>query len=142
MGSNGPEAMDAVATFQALIDRYLAAYEAHDAVGCAALYATDGEVYSPFGAPAHGPAEIEAEHRRWFEDGETNKTMAVTRAGIDGNLGYCLVWFEADVPGQDGGTERFRGTSLNVMERRSDGVWTIKLTSLNEVQEPGTESDT
>lgn len=117
--------MDAVATFQPLIDRYLAAYEAHDAAGCAALYA----------------AEIEAEHRRWFEDGETDKTMAVTRAGIDGDLGYCLVHFEANVPGPKGGTDRFCGTSLNAMERRSDGVWTIKLTSLNELVEHDTDQD-
>lgn len=133
--------MDAVATFQPLIDRYLAAYEAHDAAGCAALYAADGVVHSPFGPPANGPAEIEAEHRRWFEDGETDKTMAVTRAGIDGDLGYCLVHFEADVPGPNGGTDRFCGTSLNVMERRSDGVWTIKLTSLNELVEHDTDQD-
>ena len=73
--------------------------------------------------PADGRAEIEAEHRRWFEDGETNKTMAVTRAGIDGDLGYCLVHFEADVPGEGGGNERFRGTSLNVMQRGA--AWSL-----------------
>lgn len=133
--------MDPVATFQAVIDRYLAACAAADAAGCAALYAENGEVHSPFGPPAIGQAQIEAAHLSWFEDGETNKLMAVTRAGTDGNLGDCLVGFEADVPGENGHMERFRGTSLNVMERRSDGVWTIKLTSPNELVEPRTESD-
>ena len=42
--------------------------------------------------------------------------MQVTRAAIEGDLGHCLVHFEADVPGA-GRVERFRGTSLNVMQR-------------------------
>ena len=134
--------MDAVATFQAVIDRYLAACEAHNAAGCAAFYATDGEVHSPFGPPAKGPAEIAAEHRRWFEEGEIDKTMVVIRAGSGGEPGYCLVRFVADVSGPEGGMERFRGTSLIVMERRTDGVWTIKLTSLNEAEKQGTDQDT
>ena len=132
-------------TFQAVIDRYLAAYAAHDAAGCAAVYAPDAEVHSPFGQAAIGTAVIAAIHRDWFEDGETNKTMRVIRAGIDGNLGYCLVHFEADVPGdgggQGGGMDRFRGSSLNVMQRGADGIWTITLTSLNERQEQDTDQD-
>ena len=142
MGSSGPDPLDPVATFQAVIDRYLAAYSAHDAVGCAALYAENAEVRSPFGPVARGRAEIEAEHLRWFADGETNKTMQVTRAGIDGDLGYCLVVFAADVPRAGGAVERVRGSSLNVLERRTDGIWTITLTSLNEAVEQGTDQDT
>jgi len=142
VGSNGPDRLDAVATFQAVIDRYLAAYTAKDAAGCAALYAGTAEVHSPFGPVARGRAEIEAEHQRWFGEGETNKTMQVTRAGACGDLGYCLVAFDADLLGADGATERVRGTSLNVMERRTDGVWTITLTSLNEVVKQGTDQDT
>jgi len=142
VGSSGPERVAAVATFQAVIDRYLAAYAGYDAAGCAALYGADGEIHSPFARPAKGQSEIEATHGNWFEDGETNKTMRVTHAGIDGDLGYCCVEYEADVPGADGGTDRFRGTSLNVMERRTGGDWTIKLTSLNEAREQGTDHDT
>lgn len=122
--------MDAVHAFQALIDSYRARYEAHDAQGCAALYAEDGEVHSAFGPPAVGRPAIESVHRDWFEDGETNKTMMVTRAGARDDMGYCLVQFEADIPAESGGSERFRGTSLNVLERRADGGWNIKLTSL------------
>ena len=133
--------MDAVATFQALIDRYLAAYEAHDAAGCAAFYAPDAEMHSPYGPAATGRAEIAATHRDWFEEGETNKVMQVTSAGIVGDLGYCLVRFEANMPAADGGTEQSRGISLNLMERRDDGVWTIALASLNELVETGTEPD-
>ena len=133
--------MDARNIFQGLIDRYLANYAAHDAAGCAALYAPDGKVFSPFGPPAMGRDQIAATHLDWFKAGEADKTMTVTHAAIAGDLGYCLVAFEAGVPGAGGTTERYRGTSLNVMERRSDGVWTIKLTSLNEAVKQGTDQD-
>lgn len=125
-----------------MVDRYLAAYEAHDAAGCAALYAGDGEVHSPFGPPARGRAEIEAEHLRWFEDGETNKTMRVIRAAATGDLGYCLVTFAADVPGENGGVERFFGTSLNVMTRDQSGGWAIAVSSLNETTKQGMDLST
>lgn len=123
--------------FQALVDSYLARYAAHDAAGCAALYAENAEVYSPFGPPAVGRAAIEASHRDWFEDGERNKVMTVTRAAARDDMGYCLVRFEADIPGENGATERFRGASLNVLERGADGAWNIKLTSLNALVDQG-----
>ena len=132
--------MDPLSTFQAVIDRDLAAYEAEDAEGCAALYAEDGELVSPFGPPVRGRVAIAAAHRDWFSEGETNKTMTVVRAGIDGALGYCLVRYAAEVPVAAGGRSQSRGLSLNVMERRSDGHWTIKLTSLNEQMEQVMES--
>ena len=127
--------MDAVATFQALIDRYLASYTAHDARGCAAVYAEDAAVHSPYSQPAIGRPAIEATHRDWFEDGETNKSMRVTHAGIGGDMGFCFVEYAADLPVDGGAVERARGTSLNVMERRGDGDWTITLASLNERQD-------
>lgn len=141
MASSGPDRVDAAAVCQAVIDRYLAACAVRDAAGCAALHGAEGAVQSPVGPPAKGQAEIAAVHRDLFKDGETNKAMRLTRAGIDGDPGYCLIQFEAVGPGADGGTIRFRGTSLNVMQRRTDGIWTIALTSLNESLEQAMESD-
>lgn len=120
--------MDARAEFQRLIDRYLAAYAAQDADGCAALYTEEAVVLSSFGPPAIGRAEIAAAHRTWFEEGETNKTMTVLRAGIAGDLGHCLVAFSADMPGETG-PERFHGASLNILTR-SAGGWRLSQTGL------------
>ena len=132
--------MDPLSTFQAVIDRYLAAYEAEDAEGCAAFQAEDGEIVSPFGPPAQGRPEIAALHRDGFAEGVTDKVMTVIRAGIDGALGYYLVRYAAEVPGVAGIPEQSRGLTLNVMQRRSDGHWTIKPTSLNEQMEQVMES--
>lgn len=123
--------MDATEVLQSVIDLYLAAYEAHDAAACAALYADDGVVISPFGPPAIGRDAIRDAHEAWFLDGETNKVMTVIRAGIDGKTGHCLVAFSADVPG-DAGPERFHGASLNTLARTNDR-WLMTHSSLNEL---------
>lgn len=125
--------MGARAEIQPVIDRYLAAYAAHDADACAALYSDDAVVISPFGPPAIGRAEIAAAHRAWFADGETGKTMTVLRAGIAGDIGHCLVAFSADVPG-DTAPERFHGASLNTLIRTAEG-WRLTLTSLNATED-------
>ena len=61
-----------------LIDGYLTAYAACDAQGCAAIFTADGALYSPYGPPAHGHAEIAATHVKWFAENEEDKTIEVT----------------------------------------------------------------
>lgn len=124
--------MDARSEFQRVIDQYLAAYEAHDSAGCAALYGEDAIILSPFGPPAIGREAIRAAHRAWFDEDETGKTMTVLRASIEGDTGHCLVAYAADVPG-DAGPQRAHGASLNTLSR-VDGRWRLTHTSLNELE--------
>ena len=48
---------------QSLFNIYVAAYQAGDAAACAAIFAINGELYSPYAPPARGRAAIEALHR-------------------------------------------------------------------------------
>lgn len=121
------------AEFQALIDRYLAGYESHDARACASQYAQDGKVFSPWSAPVSGTEAIEALHEEWFLDGESDKVMTVFDARANGDIGYCLVRYAANVPGNPGGLERIFGSSLNTLTRQPDGHWKIQHTSINEL---------
>ncbi len=134
--------MDAVTPFQALTDRGRAACRTHGAAGCAALPGENGEVRAPFAPPATGRDAIAATRGHRFARGETNGVTTVTGAASDGDIGFRRVHFEADVPGADRAAERFRGTSFDVQVRRSDGIWTIRLTSPNELVKQGTDQDT
>lgn len=116
-----------------LIAAYLASYEAHDAAGCAAVYADDAVVISPWGPPVRGRAGITSAHLDWFEEGEHNKIMTIKYLHIDGALASCLVVFSADVPSEDGGTAKFHGASLNTMKYQDETGWAITSTSLNEL---------
>lgn len=110
--------------FQKLFDEYVASYRAMDAVGCASVFATDAELYSPYGPPAIGRAAIEAIHREWVEEGAENKDINVVDAGGSADVGWCVAHFSEGVTGT--------GTSLNVVERQSDGNWLISRCSLND----------
>jgi ketosteroid isomerase-like protein len=108
---------------QALLDQMARAYRAGDAAGCAALFAPDGELHSPYAPPARGRPEIEALHKIWTADGE-NKSFTLLNAAASGSLGWCLCRF---AEGETAGT----GTSLMVLERDVQGVWRIRICCLH-----------
>ncbi|MDA7427827.1 nuclear transport factor 2 family protein [Primorskyibacter aestuariivivens] len=104
--------------------RYVAAYRAGDATGCAALFTLGAVLHSPFGPPARGRTEIEALHADWVAEGGGAKHMQLLESGQTGDLAWCLCAFsEGDATGE--------GVSLNVLERQPDGDWKIRVCSLN-----------
>jgi len=111
--------------------KYLTAYQARDAAGCAAIYAPETAVFSPFGPPIEGRDSIAEAHEGWFALGEENKRIEVIDCAASGNVGYCLLTSSADIPGDDGTVQPDSGTNLCAMVRRS-GVWQILHSSINE----------
>lgn len=115
--------------FQSLFDAYAACYRCGNAAGCAALFSHDAELFSPYGPPAVGRAAIEAAHPEWFDADAVDKKIEVTGAGRSGDLGCCLAYYSE---GDEG-----LGTSLNVLQRQTDGNWLIPRCSLNEIPVAG-----
>ncbi|MBZ9998537.1 MULTISPECIES: YybH family protein [unclassified Mesorhizobium] len=109
---------------QEFLDIYVAAYRSKDAAGCAAIFAPDGEVHSPYAPRARGRAAIESLHAVWTQAAGTNKTLAVTEAGSSGDLAWCLAAYSE-------GEAMGNGTSLSVFERQADGGWLVRMCSLN-----------
>lgn len=100
-----------------------AAYRAGDAAACAKMWTESAAIYSPFGPPLTGRAEIEAAHRDWTAGGAgADKVLEVQAASADGDMAWCLVRYSE---------EGESGVSLNILERQADGTWLIRLTSLN-----------
>ncbi len=117
---------------QALFDVYAAAYRAGDACACAAVFAPEGELYSPYAPPARGRSAIEALHGIWTQGGGGGKQLSIVDAGSSGDLAWCLATFsEGQVTGD--------GTSLNILERQADGKLQVRICSLTsgEPQENG-----
>ena len=109
---------------QAVWDRYLSAYKAGDAVGCAACYTPDGEIRSPYGPTAIGRTAIAAQHGEWVKLGGNHKTLTVESAGGSGDVAWCLSHFSE-------GAEVGNGTNLSVFERQPGGGWLVRQCSLN-----------
>ncbi|CCV15045.1 nuclear transport factor 2 family protein [Mesorhizobium sp. STM 4661] len=110
---------------QGLWNIYVAAYRTGDAAGCAALFAEDAELHSPYAPPARGRAAIEALHRVWTQDGGgADKQLTIVKASGSGDLAWSLaVYSEGEAAGE--------GTSLTVFERQAGGNWLIRMCSLN-----------
>ena len=109
---------------QNLLDQYLSCYRARDVKGCASIYVTEAEMYSPFGPPAIGRQAIEAAHKEWVKEGAENKHINVLSAGRSGDLGWCIARFSEGTTGS--------GFSMNILARQPDGRWAITHCSLNE----------
>ena len=116
---------------EALLADYVAAFEARDSGGCAGIYTDDAVVFSPWGPPVQGRAEIEAVHRDWFGLGEKNKRIDVFDCAHSGDLGYVLIRYRADVTGDDGGSREEAGTNLATVVREDEG-WRLRYSSMNE----------
>ena len=131
--------MTARALFQPVLDRYLAAYLAHDSAACAAEYTRDGQIFSPYGPPATGTASLRAAHESWFEEGEFNKSMTILEARAEGDVGFCSLLYAADITMPDGTISRVFGSGINTFVRLPDGTWKIRHTSLNELEDDPTK---
>jgi ketosteroid isomerase-like protein len=106
------------AEVQTLLDQMAASYCAGDAAGCAALFAEDGQLHSPFAPPAVGRAAIERLHEAWTREGGS-KFFEALDCGAEGSLGWCLCRFsEGDHTGD--------GTSLIVLVRGPSGDWLVR----------------
>ena len=109
---------------QDLYNAYAAAYSVGDAAACAAAFAPDGELFSPYAPPARGREAIEALHEDWTRGGVGQKQLVVVAVGASGDLAWCLAAYSE-------GLATGNGMSLNVLERQLDGHWLIRVCSLN-----------
>ena len=109
---------------QRLFDLYVASYRKGDAAGCAAIFAPDAEMYSPFGPPAIGREAIAEQHRDWVAEGAEGNMLTVVSSGQSGALGWCVATFSEGQTGE--------GHTLAVLARSPSGDWEITRCSLTE----------
>ncbi len=103
---------------QAVLDRYVAAYVAKDAIGCSSIFLPDGVIYSTYGPPALGRDAIAAQHREWVNYGGKHKTVLIQDMGGSGDTAWCLARYsEGEAAGN--------GMALIVFGRTPDGDWLV-----------------
>jgi uncharacterized protein (TIGR02246 family) len=125
--------MDDQTAIRAVIERYLAAYDAKDSRGCAEVYADDAILLSPWSVPLIGRDAIAEGHLDLFAEGETNKSMTIRDLIVDRDTAVCLIGYAADIPGEGSRPAKVFGASLNSLRRQPDGAWKIRHTSLHEL---------
>ncbi len=117
--------MDIRERLKLLFDQYANAYREGDSERCAAIFTENARLISPYGPTIEGRDAIRKAHLEWTKAGADGKALKVIEAGVSGDLAWCLAEFSE-------GNGEGQGTSLNVLERQSDGSWLICVSSLNE----------
>ncbi len=118
------DAMTLKNELQQVMDRYAAAYQGHDAIGCAAVFTPDSQMMSPYGPPARGRQEIETVHAAWTSEGGEGKRLDIVECGGSGDVAWALARYsEGEATGE--------GTSLSVFQRHPVAGWLIHMCSLN-----------
>jgi len=131
------EVLDSVqAGIEGLIAKLLDASRQHDAAACAALFTDDGSILSPYSVGVRGRKAIEATHKEWFDEGETNKRLDLLEFGASGDVGYCILTYAGDYLQSDGSYVTESGKSVNVLRRQHGGEWKIHVSSLNSDNPP------
>jgi ketosteroid isomerase-like protein len=72
---------------EALVQRYLSAYNAQDPVALAALYTEDGLVLPPEGGPVRGRTAIE---NYWTKSGRRGLTFDILQKDVCGEAGFFV----------------------------------------------------
>ena len=107
-------------------NRYVAAYNAGDAAGAAALFAEDA-VSMPDHAPAlMGRAAIENSMKQMFAQNTVNLTVTPGETEITGDIAHEHGTFSITVTPKAGGNAMSEtGKYLVVLKRGSDGTWLV-----------------
>ena len=123
--------------------RWLKAFQAHDALGEAAVFASDGVEYRAHLEPIVGPAAIEAYDTRFFAD---NPTLAVSwstdeiHIAESGDLAIQTGEFQASGVGPRGDQEDW-GRILTVW-KKVEGQWRVAHAMVSSTMpEPSAETE-
>jgi uncharacterized protein (TIGR02246 family) len=112
-------------------DRWEALWQAKDAEGLAALYATDAMRLPPDGSRTVGLEAIEAMLEEEFAAGLENLQLEATEIGHDGDLGWVVGDQSIEFP-VEGEMMTGTGNYVVIYRKEDDGVWRIVVDTWND----------
>jgi uncharacterized protein (TIGR02246 family) len=116
---------DLLQAAQALGKGYDDNYNAKNAAGMAALYASDGVLVSP-GPVIRGTADLTTYYQSRFDAGAANHATKISEVHVQGDGGFGVGQFSATVPTPDGGRRELKGNLATIYQHSEDG-WHLRL---------------
>jgi uncharacterized protein (TIGR02246 family) len=100
-------------------------YNAKNAAGMAALYASDGVLVSP-GPVIRGTDNLKTYYQSRFDAGAGGHLTKIAEVHVQGDGGFGIGQFSATVPTPDGGRREIKGNLATVYQHGEDG-WHLRL---------------
>ena len=100
-------------------------YNAKNAAGMAALYASDGVLVTP-GPVISGADKLKTYYQSRFDAGAGDHVTKIAEVHVQGDGGFGIGQFSATVPTPDGGRREIKGNLATIYQHGADG-WHLRL---------------
>jgi ketosteroid isomerase-like protein len=111
--------------------RFAEAFNRGDLASVVALHTPDALLLGPDSPAERGGQAVEAGFKEMLEAGWKNIEFGSVQIGSDGDLGYHVGTFAADVPTEGGSDQRVTGKFLDIYKPDGAGTWQIHVTMFN-----------
>ncbi len=116
----------AEAAIRALVDEFLAGFNAGDAESLASQYAEDAVQMAPDGPPTEGPEAIVRSIAEFMAGYTATQTATVDEVSVHGDIAFARgSWNVRQTPVAGGEEEVRNGKWLTICQQQADGSWQV-----------------
>lgn len=107
------------------------AFNRGDLAALVAMHAENALLLPPDSPAERGSEAVESGFRELLDAGWKNLSFNSVEVGSDGALAYHVGNYGADVPTEEGTSNRLTGKYVDIYKRDADGSWKIHVTIFN-----------
>ena len=117
-------------------EAWMAAFNAGDAAGIAALYSESAMLLPPDATQLRGRQAVQDTFQAWIDGGLKDAVLETVEFETSGDLAYLIGLFSVKVPADNDQMITATGTYLEVWKREADGVWRLHRDTWNDTPPP------
>lgn len=121
--SSPAAAEDVRAAIEKASQAWMAAFDAGDAAGIAALYSEDAMLLPPDATQIKGRQAVQETFQGWIDAGFKDIVLETVEVEASGDLAYEVGSFSVKVPAENDQMVTATGSFLVVWKKGADGVW-------------------
>ncbi len=117
-------------------EAWMAAFNAGDAAGVAALYSETAMLLPPDATQIQGRQAVQDTFQAWIDDGLKDIVFETVEVEASGDLAYEVGLYSVKVPAENDQMTTATGNFLVVWKKEADGVWRLYRDTWNDTPPP------
>ncbi len=117
-------------------EAWMAAFNAGDAAGVAALYSETAMLLPPDATQIQGRQAVQDTFQAWIDDGLKDIVFETLEVEASGDLAYEVGLYSVKVPAENDQMTTATGNFLVVWKKEADGVWRLYRDTWNDTPPP------